>query len=105
MINQFFTSQNEIMKQPLAHIYFLVILEQMLLKVSSSDSDAVVELIELAKRIMDLDLGEEPSEVILLQVEFQSVKQVLIQFIALHLDCNMPERFESIRKFIKDITQ
>ena len=105
MINQFFTSQNTIMKQPLAHIYFLVILEQILLRVSISD--AVVELIELAKQIiMDLNSGlKEPSEIVLLQVEFQSVKQVLIQQIAIHLDGNMPERFERIRKFIEDVTK
>ena len=96
------------MKQPLVHVYFLVILEQILLRVSTSGSDAVVELIELAtnimERIMDLDSElKEPSEVVLLQVEFQSVKQVLIQQIAFHLDCDMPERFERIRKFVKDI--
>ncbi len=90
------------MKQPLGHIYFLVIIEKIIQKVSGRDGDSIIrDLIQLAQNIQQMFTSATDSEELLLHIEYQAVVQVLLKQLAEQLNCEVPDKLPSTLKEIE----
>ena len=81
------------MQQPLAHLYFLTVLEHLL-----SKPYKLSELVILVSRFTSICTSEPTSNAVkaVLYIELQAVIQVIAQQLALHLDPTQPEKFGEV---------
>ena len=80
------------MKQPLIHIYFIIISEEIRQNMPDRTDEVNRELLFIANKIQHL--LEQPNgsvEQLLLEIEFQAVLHVLLEQVATLIDCEVPE--------------
>ena len=90
------------MQQPLAHLYFLTVLEHL-----QGEGHKLSALVRTANNIFKLctspTVGE--GESIILWVELQAVVQMVLQQLATHLDPSEPHRMGEIQPLAEDINR
>ena len=88
------------MQQPLAHLYFLTVLEHL-----QAEGHKLSALVRTANNISKLctspTVGDRES--VLLWVELQAVVQMVLQQLATHLDPSEPHRMGEIQPLAEDI--
>ena len=86
------------MQQPLAHLYFLTVLEQI-----TSESHKIATLLrkfeEIHQQCTSLDTYDRDK--VILWIELQAVTQVVAQQLALHLDPSKPEHQEVVSLLVE----
>ena len=90
------------MKQPLVHIYFIVMAEKIRQNMPDRADEAHNELLVLATKIQNM--FKQPNgnvEQLLLRIEFQAVLQVLLQQLAALTDCEVQNKLPPTIKDIK----
>ena len=89
------------MKQPLVHIYFIVMAEKIRQNMPDR-ADKAKELLLIANKIKNLlEQLNGNVEQLLLQIEFQAVLQVLLQHLATLIDCEVAEKLPQTINDIK----
>ena len=89
------------MQQPLAHLYFLTVLEHLM-----SDKDiSLPSFIRTANTILNQCKSSALSDKyqVLLWIEAQAVVQVIIQRLSLHLDPSTPHKIGDVYPIITDV--
>lgn len=85
-------SLNRRMQQPLAHLYFLTVLEHVL-----SDEQSLANMVRAARQLSDLCTStvSEPAHKVMLQIELQAVLQVIARLLGRLLDTS-DDRAQSV---------
>ena len=90
------------MQQPLAHLYFLTLLEHL-----QAEGHKLSALVRTANTITNLcsspTVGE--GESVILWVELQAVVQVVLQQLATHLDPSESHRMGEVQPLVEDINR
>ena len=88
------------MQQPLAHLYFLTVLEHML-----SEEQSLSNMVRAAGQLSHLCSSgvSEPPHQLILQIELQAVLQVIAILLAGLLDVTNPNNFMKIKESIEEI--
>ena len=90
------------MQQPLAHLYFLTVLEHLL-----SEKRQLVDMVRAANLILKQCKSqvEPPHSQVLLYIELQAVVQVIAKSLALHLDPSDQAQLGKVQPLVGDINQ
>lgn len=90
------------MQQPLAHLYFLTVLEHIL-----SDEQSLANMVRAAGQLSHLCSSgvSEPSHQVMLQIELQAVLQVIAKLLADLLDASDRVQFVEIEGSIDEINR
>ena len=90
------------MQQPLAHLYFLTVLEHLL-----SEEHQLSHMIRVAKQISQLCKPQvEPTHSqVLLHIELQAMIQVIVKSLAPHLDPSDQAQLGKLQPLVDDINQ
>ena len=95
--------QNERMQQPLAHLYFLTLLEHLQ---AHGQEYKLSGLIRIANTIIQQCASDTTKEVesVVLWIELQAVVQVILQKLAVHLNPSEPH-MEEVHPVVDDINR
>lgn len=94
------------MQQPLCHLYFLTVMENLWTKNHiNPDSVEVNYFVRSAQRIQEGLKTAKRGEAVLLQVELQSIVQLLIEQLALHFDPSQLNRLGDVQSILGDINR
>ena len=90
------------MQQPLAHLYFLTVLEHLL-----SEEHQLASMVRAANQISQLCKSkvEPPHSQVLLHIELQAVVQVIAKSLALHLDPSDQAQLGKVQPLVDNINQ
>ena len=92
------------MQQPLAHLYFLTVLEHLSVEEQNLANNSMVRAAKLISQ--QCKLGISPAHFqILLHIELQAVIQVLAKLLALHLDSSEQSQMVEIQPLINEINE
>lgn len=95
--------QNALMQQPLAHLYFLTVLEYLM---SSKHNLSLSKLVDIANKISSMENLSNEHKVVL-YIELQAVIQVILQMLSWYLDPSddSQHRFGEIQCVVCNINQ
>lgn len=94
------------MQQPLCHLYFLTVMENLWTEQHfNPDRIELTHFVLMAGSVHEELKTAEGGEAVLLWVELHAVVQVLIQQLALHFDPSQTHRLGDVQRILDDINR